>query len=107
MFCDGLMYHLGKNERVEANNGYIGKTLGKVKCTASFVNPIENEGMQSRVQNRHETVNKRFKQWGVLHQIYRHNLHDHTYIVRAIAVPAQLSLENGEPLFSVSYKDPK
>jgi hypothetical protein len=106
-FRDALVHHLGKNERVEADDGYIGEAPGKVKCPASFVNPIEHEGMRSRVRNRQETVNKRFKQWGVLNQIYRHNLDDHAYIFRAIVVLTQLLLENGEPLFPVSYKDPK
>ena len=45
MFRDGLVHHLGKNERVEAGNGYIDKAPGKVKYTASYANPIENEGM--------------------------------------------------------------
>ena len=106
IFCDGLVHHLGQNERVKANDGYSGEAPGKVKCLASVVNPIENEGMQSRVRNRHETVNKWFKLWGVLNQIYRHNIDAHAYIFRAIVVLTQLSLENDEPLFPVSYKDP-
>ena len=108
IFCDGLMRYLGQNERVEANNGYIGKAPGNVKCPASFIDPFENEGMQSRVRSRHETVNKRFKRWGVLNQIYRHSIDDHAYIVwEMVVLTQQLSLENVEPLFPVSYKDPK
>ena len=106
IFRDALKHYLLINERVEADDGYIGEAPGKVKCPASFVNPIENEGMQQRVRSRHETVNKRFKQWGVLNQIYRHNIEDHADIFRAIVVLTQLSMENGEPLFPVRYKDP-
>ena len=62
IFRDRLVHHRGQNKRVEANDGYIGEAPGKVKCPTSFVNPIENEGMQSRVQSLDETVNKQFKQ---------------------------------------------
>lgn len=107
IFCNALKHHLGKNERVEADDGYRGEAPGKVKCPASFANPIENEYMQQRVRSRQETVNKRFKQWAILDQTYRHSTDDHAYVFRAIVVLTQLSLENGEPLFPVSYKDPK
>ena len=62
--------------------------------------------MQQRVRNRQETVNLRFKQWAILSERYRHDLRDHGYIFRAVVVLTQLSIENGEPLFSVDYKDP-
>ena len=106
IFRDALKHYLLINERVEADDGYIGEAPGKVKCPASFVNPIKNEGMQQCVWRHHETVNRQFKQWGVLNQIYRHNIEDHADIFRAIVVLAQLSMENGEPLFPVCYKDP-
>ena len=70
-----------------------------MKCPASFANPTENEWMQQRVRSRHKIVNKHFKQWAILNQIYRHNLDDHAYVFRAIVILAQLSMENGEPLF--------
>ena len=107
IFRDALKHYLGKHERVEADDGYRGEAPGKVKYPASFANPIENEYMQQRVWSRHGTVNKRFKQWAILDQTYRHNINDQAYIFRAIVVLTQLSLENGEPLFSVNYKDPK
>ena len=106
-FRYALVHHLGTSNFVNADDGYIGEAPGKVKCPTSFVNPIENEGMQSRVRSRHETVNKRFKRWGVLNQIYRHSIDDHAYIVwEMVVLTQQLSLENVEPLFPVSYKDP-
>ena len=106
IFGDALVSELEEGERVEADDGYVGEAPAKVKCPKSFVNPVENEGMQSRVRSRHETVNKRFKQWGILNQIYRHNLDNHAYVFRAVVVLTQLSMENGEPLFPVRYKDP-
>ena len=62
--------------------------------------------MQSVVRHRHETINKRFKQFGVLKQIYRHDIRDHGNMFRCIAVVTNLSIQNGEPLFDVEYVDP-
>ena len=62
--------------------------------------------MQTRVRNRHETVNKQFKQFGILKQIYRHDISDHGDVFRAIAIIIELAIENGEPLFKCGYCDP-
>ena len=62
--------------------------------------------MQSIVRRRHETINKRFKQFGVLKQVYRHDLRDHGDVFRSVAVITQLAIDNGEPLFAVEYEDP-
>ena len=53
------------------------------------------------VRGRHETVNKRFKQFGILRRIFRHNVNKHQPAFAAVVVITQLSLENGEPLFAV------
>ena len=52
---------------------------------------------------RHETVNARFKEWGVLRQLFRHKISKHRAIFRAVAVLTQVKIENGHPLFSVDY----
>lgn len=106
IFRHALKYHIDENERVEADDGYIGEAPEKVKCPASFVNPAENEEMQQRVRNRQETVNKRFKQWGILNSVYRHDISTHGDVFRAISVITQVAIKNGEPLFDVEYKDP-
>ena len=107
IFRHMLMHQLDENERVEADDGYIGEAPRKVKCPASFANPIENEAMQACVRHRHETVNGRMKQWDILSVPYRHEVGTHGTVFRAIAVITQLALRNGEPLFPVDYKDPK
>ena len=62
--------------------------------------------MESLVRRRQETINKRFKQFGVLKQIYRHDLRDHGDILRSVVIITQLAIRNGEPLFDVNYRDP-
>ena len=61
--------------------------------------------MAQRVRARQETVNKRFKQWGILNQVFRHDLIHHRDVFAAICVITQLAIENGEALFEVHYDD--
>ena len=100
------MSHLGGAERVEADDGYIGEAPLHVKCPKSFTNPQETEFMQQRVRNRQETVNNRFKNWGVLRQRFRHDITEHGDCFRAVVVLTQLAINNGEKLFSTGYRDP-
>lgn len=92
-------------ERVEADDIYVGEAPLRVKCPKSVTVPEEAEKVAGRVRHRQETVNKRFKQWGILRQVYRNNLCDHRYVFAAICVITQLAIENGEPLFPVEYDD--
>ena len=62
--------------------------------------------MQQRVRNRQETVNNRFKNWGILRQRYRHDIVDHGDAFRCVAMLTQLSIDFGDKLFSVGYRDP-
>jgi hypothetical protein len=38
-------------------------------------------------------------------QTYRHDITQHGYVLRAVAVVVQIAIENGEPLFQVDYND--
>lgn len=102
-----LLSELDENERVEADDGYIGEAPARVKCPKSFTNVEATEAMQARVRNRQETVNARFKTWQILRQIYRHDIPKHGEIFAMIAIITQLSIMRGEYLFQVDYKDKK
>lgn len=106
IFRNALMTELGPNERVEADDGYIGEHPRHIKCPKGFANQEQTLFMQQRVRNRQETVNKRFKNWGILKQVYRHAIPKHGDVFRAIVVITQLSITNGEQLFECGYKDP-
>ena len=54
---------------------------------------------------RHETVNGRFKVFGALKQIYRHDLSLHSLVFRSIANITQVSLRTKSPLFSIDYNE--
>ena len=105
IFRSCLSLWLDRDERVEADDGYIGNAPYKVKCPASLTNPDETQAMQSIVRMRQETINMRLKQWEILKQVYRHDITKHGYVLRAVAVVVQVAIENGEPLFQVDYND--
>jgi hypothetical protein len=107
IFRNSLLSELDEGERVEADDGYRGEAPRHVKCPKSMGAHAITESMQALVRRRHETVNKRLKQWGILKQVYRGELHTHGLAFRVCAVVThQLAIENGEPLFSVDYDDP-
>lgn len=97
---------LDKNERVEADAGYASLDPEYTKTPEGVSSSKEAEDMKNRVRARHETVNKRMKQWAILRKVFHNNdLTKHSFVLRAVAVITQLSFENGEPLFQVDYKD--
>ena len=104
IFNKTLRHWLEPGERVEADNGYVG-CADKVKCPDNPCNPVGNLGMQGRVRSRHETLNGRFKVWGILREEYRHDIERHGEVFRAIAIITQLAIDNRSPLFQVNYQD--
>jgi hypothetical protein len=105
IFRSSLLSYLDENERVEADDGYVGESPRYVKCPKSFTNPLETRKMQQDVRSRQETINARLKDWGCLSQRFRHNLVKHSNCFRSVAVITQLSIESGEELFGVTYSD--
>ena len=51
---------------------------------------------------RHETINRRFKEFGILRQTYRHEEEKHGDIFRCVAVLVQIELEQGGLAFEVA-----
>jgi len=103
MFRDNLKQHLKEaGKKVEADDGYRGEpTLINPK----FASSEEFAAMQSRVRHRHETINKRLKQFNCLTADFHHGVLCHQVCFFAVAVLTQLAIEDGEPLFPVKYDD--
>jgi hypothetical protein len=103
IFRMGLKHYLDEHERVEADKGYRGdasiKTYGPLYTDVNYV------AMKADVAARHETVNKRLKQYGCLTTRFRHDVAKHAACFRAVAVLTQLAIEYGEPLYQVAYSD--
>ena len=101
IFNKVLRNFLEPGERVEADEGNSGHTADKIKCPGNDANPAENWALQGRVRGRHKTLNGRLKNWGILSQVFRHNITMHGDVFRVCAVVTQLTVENSEPLFEV------
>ena len=77
----------------------------KLNCPSSIVLPEEKQRMMHIARRRQETVNRRFKQWKILSDVFRHDLGMHGRVFSAIATITQLVIQHGEPLFQVDYND--
>ena len=106
IFRASLLTCLDDFERVEADDGYRGESPFRAKVpTAVLSRPSEADAFQKRVQGRHETINSRLKAFAILHSMYRHDITQHGYVFCAVAVLVQLSIKNGDALFSTTdYK---
>ena len=62
--------------------------------------PEVNE-FKRRARARHETFNKRIKNFNILSNTFRHGLHLHQMVFEAVCVIMQFEMENGYPLFDI------
>ena len=107
IFQSALAHMLEEGERVEADAGYKHSAPRYVKCPKIVTSETDPEKirLQGRVRTRHETVNKRLKQFKVLKKPFRGTLIQHQKCFAAVVALTQLCFENGEPLFPVEYQD--
>lgn len=81
-------------ERTFTDKGYLDRNV--------FILPnLQNKTLHGRIMARHETVNRRMKQFQALKQVFRHDRRKHTIVFNAVANLTQLMLVNGEPLFTI------
>jgi len=92
---------LRAKEKAQADLGYRGE-YGTLIVPNEFDSKAIKR-LKADVRARHETVNKRFKQFGALSRVFRHDLDKHQSVFDAVAVLTQLSIRNGEPLYEVQY----
>ena len=102
IFREGLMAHIPEGKLVIADKGYRGEPM------VSYPNPQDREDVaifKARALARHETVNKRFKDFKILGETFRHAngdpLGSHRVYFFAIVVLTQVKIEMGEPLFNL------
>ena len=55
--------------------------------------------MMKRTRSRHETCNKRLKQFGILSQRFRNDINLHRQVFHAVVVLTQMNIDNGNPLW--------
>lgn len=84
---------LDDKERALADKGY--------KDATYFILPDDCNGQQHHlIMARHETLNRRMKQFQILKQVFRNDIKKHPMVVQAVANITQIMLMNGHPLFS-------
>lgn len=94
---------LQHGEQILTDRGYRGAR--ERADTPSGMNTREQR-MKSIARSRHETCNKRLKQWSVLSSIYRHKcIKKHGQCFFAVANITQMIIMFEEPLFEVRYDD--
>ena len=89
------------DERAEADLGYRGEPS---RIDLPDEGPEDMILAKKRARMRHETCNKRFKNWACLTSNFRHGVAFHRDCMFAITVLTQLAIENGEPLFDASFR---
>lgn len=100
MYLQGL---LDPRERVVADGGYKDKGEGTTDTPSGLNN--YDQYMKSMARARHETLNRRFKQFTILGGRYRGDLKEHKNYMLAIANIVQIDIELGKEPFKVTYND--
>lgn len=90
------VHAVGLGEKTIADNGY--KDPKYFIYPAAYPNTAQS---QSRIRARHETVNKRLKQWNVLVHAFRHDISKHIRCFHAVVNVTQIMIQSGEKLFDI------
>ncbi len=91
---EAFVSFLDRGEKALTDKGYRDDNF--------FVIPnLKNKKLHRRIMSRHETVNRRMKQFQALKQVFRHNIDKHTMVFNAVANLTQIMIENGSPLFEI------
>ena len=99
IFREELLKLLDKDEMVETDAGYRGEAEF-IRNKHDFENDQEDKE-KSELRARQETVNRRFKQWGILQERFRNDKQKHQMAFYAIATLTQMDIDKGNVLFSV------
>lgn len=89
---------LNAQEGYYADNGYRNQDAPVV-----LKQELQGRRLQKvkRALARHETINRRFKEWGILEQTYRHPEEKHGKIFRAIVTLTQLEIRGGGNVWDI------
>jgi hypothetical protein len=94
---------VSQGKRAVADGGYNGVEGGGVS-TPNKQDTAATREYKRRVRARHESINARVKNFGILSQTFRHKidrLDKHQTAFEAVCVIVQYQMENGSPLFEV------
>jgi hypothetical protein len=100
IFKTYLAERLAPGEMVEVDGGYGGPL---VRQPTDYVSKADKDA-KDNARARHETINRYFKQWSILHDKFRHPLKRHKKVCKAVVAITQISIEEGflQP-FQIQY----
>ena len=101
IFRRNLIRMLGFGEMVEADLGYRGEP-NYVRTPHNYLSRSDRRA-KKKTRARHETVNKRLKDFRCLSSVFRHERRDHQPCFLACAVVTQISFESGDRPWQISY----
>ena len=108
-FPDQVIACRAVNHVLDEGEKYLSDGVYNNGCKPHCETPTGHNNFDQRMKQKarsiHETVNGRFKRFGILVQIYRHNLLKHGYVFRAIANITQLGIMYEEPVAVTWYND--
>lgn len=110
IFRKALIRMLSLGEKVHADLGYIGEpsfVVTPIEVDPNNLAEVAAYGLFQNLRGRHETVNRRFKQFEILKRVFRHDVQLHQPVFGACAVITQLAIEGGEPLYPIRYDERK
>ena len=93
-----LANQIPAGKKVLADSGLKGSAKASTRMAS---NSHKMKHFRARAQGRQETLFKRFKDFGILKQRFRHGVELHRTVLDAVAVVVQYDMENGHPLFDV------
>ena len=99
IFRSRLKQMLEDGEMVEADKGYRGEYY-HVRTPVDYEDDEEKRAKE-KIRSRQETVNRRFKQFGALKQVFRHPIGVHRVVFESIVVLTQVGIDNGDKLFQI------
>ena len=91
-------------ELAEADKGYRGEPLLIELPDMDGGAGAAQISAKNKARGRHETCNKRFKQWNCLSNRFRHSEKCHGLVFHAIVALTQIDIRSGNPLYQVDYK---
>lgn len=98
IFRQGLAHLIPKGYIVIADKGYA---AGPMLSIISEFDSEEVVFFKKRALSRHETANKRLKDFAVLSSVFRHGTDFHCFCFDSVATICQYNITNGEPLFEL------
>jgi hypothetical protein len=96
----GLKWQIPDGKKVIADRGYRGET-NKELCTPNIFDDDKTKLFKRRARARHESVNKKIKDFDILENRFRHSVKKHKSVFEAVVVIVQMDMDNGLELFAI------